>query len=190
MVLFKNSEPTQAQWRNLLEEITKTFCRYLYLLLINSVFNLFYSQCAIPVFEGLLPAPHDTLVTELLFELCSWHSLAKLRLATEATVIGLEGSTRRLGRLYRRFLKTTCTIYETRELPAETAVRGRRIAALTRKKPGEEHIHALNSKKITLQLNTSKFHALGDYATYIRKYGTTDNYSTQLVCLWLSVFSM
>lgn len=30
-------------------------------------------------------------------------------------------------------------------------------------------------------INTPKFHALGDVASYIRSYGTTDSYSTQLV---------
>jgi hypothetical protein len=33
----------------------------------------------------------------------------------------------------------------------------------------------------TLNLNTYKFHALGDYTSIIRKYGTTDSYSTESV---------
>lgn len=132
-----------------------------------------------------MPPPHDSLITKLLFELCTWHSLAKLRLATESTVIGLEGSTRRLGRLFRQFVRTTCATYETRELSAETATRGRRVAALSHKKPqGRGPTQSLNPKKVIFQLNTSKLHSLGDYATYIRKFGTTDNYSTQLVCLF------
>ena len=45
----------------------------------------------------------------------------------------------------------------------------------------------------TLNLQTYKLHALGDYTETIRQYGTTDSYSTQpvshflnwkLVCLW------
>lgn len=122
----------------------------------------------------------------MLFELCTWHSLAKLRLATESTLTGLEGSTRRLGRIYRRFVRTTCTVYETHELPAETAARGRRAATLTQKKQGRTSTQSVNPKKIPFQLNTYKFHALGDYAAYIRKYGTTDNYSTQIVGLSIS----
>ncbi|KXN90922.1 hypothetical protein AN958_03356 [Leucoagaricus sp. SymC.cos] len=35
-------------------------------------------QCAIPVFEQLLPAPHTELVLDLLFILGRWHALAKL----------------------------------------------------------------------------------------------------------------
>lgn len=33
----------------------------------------------------------------------------------------------------------------------------------------------------TWNINTPKFHALGDYPAYIRLFGTTDSYSTQLV---------
>jgi hypothetical protein len=33
----------------------------------------------------------------------------------------------------------------------------------------------------TLNLNTYKFHALGDYTRMIRRYGTTDSYSTEVV---------
>jgi hypothetical protein len=32
-----------------------------------------------------------------------------------------------------------------------------------------------------LNLSTYKWHALGDYVNTIRRYGTTDNYSTQTV---------
>ena len=34
----------------------------------------------------------------------------------------------------------------------------------------------------TLNLNTYKHHALGDYTSTIRRYGTTDSYSTEAVC--------
>jgi hypothetical protein len=34
----------------------------------------------------------------------------------------------------------------------------------------------------TFNLNTYKLHSLGDYVTSIRKYGTTDSYSTEPVC--------
>jgi hypothetical protein len=34
----------------------------------------------------------------------------------------------------------------------------------------------------TLNINTYKFHSFGDYVAAIRKYGTTDSYSTEPVC--------
>jgi hypothetical protein len=36
----------------------------------------------------------------------------------------------------------------------------------------------------TLNLNTYKIHALGDYVSSIKTYGTTDSYSTEAVCLF------
>jgi hypothetical protein len=39
-----------------------------------------------------------------------------------------------------------------------------------------------NSKIKRLNLITVKFHFLGDYVHHIRLFGTTDSYSTQLVC--------
>ena len=39
-----------------------------------------------------------------------------------------------------------------------------------------------NAKRLkAFNLNTYKFHALGDYTATIRRYGTTDSYSTELV---------
>ncbi|PPQ89051.1 hypothetical protein CVT25_006542, partial [Psilocybe cyanescens] len=82
-------------------------------------------QCAIPVFEGLLPKKHDDIVQDLLFELATWHGLAKLRLHTEFTITDLENSATRLGTLLRKFKADVCCAYDTRDLPSEEAARGR-----------------------------------------------------------------
>ena len=65
----------------------------------------------------------------------------------------------------RQFRDKTADEFNTIELPREAGTR----------KGG-----ARSSKK-TLNLNTYKFHALGDYVATIRLFGTTDSYSTQLV---------
>lgn len=52
----------------------------------------------------------------------------------------------------------------------------------TQKKKG------VSRKARTLNLNTYKVHALGDYANTIRKYGTTDSYSTEFVSQFYSLF--
>lgn len=39
-----------------------------------------------------------------------------------------------------------------------------------------------SKKKKELNLSTPKFHFLGDYVHHIRLFGTTDSYSTQVVC--------
>ena len=139
-------------------------------------------QCAIPVFEHLLPAPHNEIVLTLLFELAYWHALAKLRLHTDTTLHFLDTSTTRLGRYMRRFKSYTCRAFHTKELPHEETACRRRKAAVH---PTSNQAAAASShpKTKTLNLNTYKWHALGDYANTIRRYGTTDNYSTQTVSL-------
>jgi hypothetical protein len=85
----------------------------------------------------------------------------------------------------RQFLKETCEAYVTHELPKETAARGRRTAALsakrkTRTSKGKcKASSAPKSKK--LNLATYKYHALADYPETIQRFGTTDNYNTQIV---------
>ncbi|KIL54289.1 hypothetical protein M378DRAFT_19051 [Amanita muscaria Koide BX008] len=144
-------------------------------------------QCAIPVFDGLLPAPHDKIVKNLLFELATWHALAKLRLHTESTLRSLETSTKRLGAVLREFKKVTCAVYITKELPSEEAARGRRYAALRSQQapqPAPEVARG-NSAKAGKQekqfnLSTYKLHALGDYPAAIRMFGTSDGYTSQV----------
>jgi hypothetical protein len=142
------------------------------------------------VFEGLLPEPHNTIVMDLLFELATWHGIAKLRLHTEPTIQSLECSTTRLGTLLRRFQSVTCEAYVTRELPSEEAARGRWKAAAAAKQSiaGENGVEELMATAAKPKANLRKFnlmtykaHSLGDYAKFIRLYGTTDNYSTQVV---------
>jgi hypothetical protein len=94
-------------------------------------------QCSIPVFEGLLPKKEDKVILKLLFELGTWHALAKLRIHTETTVTDLENSATRLSDLLRKFKSDVCSIYATKELPAEEAARGRLKAAKVLKSGGE-----------------------------------------------------
>lgn len=134
-------------------------------------------KCAIPAFDGLLPEPHNTTVVELLFTMAHWHGLAKLRLHTDYTLKHLEDVTSMLGRQLRRFQTKTCTSFSTVELKREVEARKRRQA-----RTGAAGTPAVVSRKPkTFNLNTYKNHALGDYANTIRKYGTSDLYSTELV---------
>lgn len=148
-------------------------------------------QCALPVFEGLLPEPHNTIVLDLLFTLGSWHAYAKLRMHTKMTLKLFDEATIALGRQVRRFKRTTCTAYITKELPKETAARGRRKAAMVNKGKGlsaaSSKNGSTNEPKIkTLNINTYKFHSLSKYPGAIRYFGTSDSYSTQIVRQQLS----
>ncbi|OCB88193.1 hypothetical protein A7U60_g4712 [Sanghuangporus baumii] len=143
-------------------------------------------QCSIPVFEELLKEKkHNKLISQILFTLATWHSLAKLRTHTDTTLRALEATTIELGR-EARLLKDETSIYKTVELQWEIAARGRRQIALL-KRGGENLIQANKGdsvkptpKRKELNVNTPKFHSLGDYVQAIRRLGTTDNYSTQI----------
>lgn len=121
----------------------------------------------------------------MIFELQRWHALAKLRLHSDKTLEVFEAATKTLGETLRNFQRTTCKHYDTRDLPSEEAARGRRKVALAKK--GKGKASASGNKTKILNLQTYKWHALGDYVSSIRKFGTTDNYSTQIVSLFLQI---
>ncbi|KII95409.1 hypothetical protein PLICRDRAFT_48393 [Plicaturopsis crispa FD-325 SS-3] len=131
-------------------------------------------QCAIPVFEGLIPG-HDDLIRRLLFRLAEWHALAKLRMHTDSTLSYLESTTTVLSRELRAF-RDAMAAYKTTDLPGEHAARMRRKAGRARKNAAP----LLPPKLRKFNLFTYKFHALGDYVRSIRMFGTTDSYSTQI----------
>jgi hypothetical protein len=132
---------------------------------------------------------HDVIVRKLLFELATWHGLAKLRQHTETTVRDLENSTSRLGSLLRKFQEDVCTMYQTFDLPSEEAARARRkakkeaaaaAAPTVTSSKGKAKESASGSRKVRkFNLNTYKVHALGGYAKAIRLFGSPDNYNSQ-----------
>ena len=115
----------------------------------------------------------------LLFLLCHWHGLAKLRLHTDETLDIFEQVTKDLCNRIRSFALDTCPSFATVELPRETEARrwrqDKQNASQSSTTPGRQ------SKGFNLQ--TYKLHALADYSSQIRMYGTTDSYSTQAVRL-------
>jgi hypothetical protein len=147
----------------------------------------------IPAVEGLLPEPHNTKLLILLYSLAEWHAFAKLRMHTEHTLGAMEKATSAIGHGLRSFRDWSHSTFIVKELPSETTARGRR----TRKKllkstgskvqllpaPPPSARPARPSPKVKkLNLFTYKLHALGDYVRTIRLFGTTDSYSTQIVC--------
>ena len=145
-------------------------------------------QCAVPVFDGLLPEPHtNTRVLKVLFDLAHWHGLAKLRMHTDSTLNVFSQVTTALGNTLRTFQEQTCSVFPTRELQREQTARLRRRAKNTvTAKPGLSNPKPQNNcarlpKK--LNLRTYKFHSLGDYHYTIWRFGTIDSYSTQPVSI-------
>lgn len=145
--------------------------------------------------ELLLHEPHNTLILDLLFILCTWHASAKLRLHTTTTLRYLKEATRSLGFILRKWTKT-CLAFDTRELPREVNARTRRKAASSAGKSGKgkEKVTVKSSKgngkqkdstsrhQKLFNLGTYKLSALGEYTWAILQYGTTESYSTQTVC--------
>jgi hypothetical protein len=120
----------------------------------------------------------------MLFNLATWHAYAKLHLHTEKTIDFFGTTTFFVGKSVRKFQQTTCKYYYTTEIPQECAARGRRVAALAAKYGSRLNsttpLSGLRQKTLNLG-STYKFHALRDYPATIQRFGTTDNYSTQIV---------
>lgn len=84
-----------------------------------------FVKCAITVFDGLLPEPHNRAVTGLIFVLAHWHAMAKLRMHNDLTLDILEAATVSLGQTLRRFVEKTCPAFDTKELAREYDARMR-----------------------------------------------------------------
>ena len=99
---------------------------------------------------------------------------------TDPTLGILSHVTTSLGNSFRVFVRKTCAVFQTRELERERVARQRRQEKTAVQKASE------NSRKPKqLNLKTYKYHALGDYVETIRRFGTTDSYSTQRVSIHL-----
>ncbi|KAJ7140771.1 hypothetical protein C8R44DRAFT_726491 [Mycena epipterygia] len=76
-----------------------------------------YLQTIIPVIEGLLHKPYNSMVLTMLFRLAEWHALAKLRMHTVDTAARFDKSTVVIGRELQAFPDVTRDKFETKELP-------------------------------------------------------------------------
>lgn len=118
---------------------------------------------------------------------------------SEITLGIMDEVTSAVGKQFRAFKATVCSSYQTHELHQEVEARTRRVAkqatkqAVTQKAKGrarileqqdslESQISPNNVQRIKIfNFQTYKFHTLGDYVSTIRRYGTTDSYSTEPV---------
>jgi hypothetical protein len=79
---------------------------------------------------------------------------------------------RQLGKALRGFELHTCVKYSTFELDSEFARRKRKAARSNTTTNSSQQPASFN-------LETYKFHALGDYVQQIKLFGVTGNYSTR-----------
>jgi hypothetical protein len=151
----------------------------------------------------LLPEPHNTKLLTLLYRLAEWHALAKLRMHTDHTLGHLEKATTLIGQELRFFRDWTHKAFTCKELPSEYSRRQKKNQKRGKKdsqknkenknktiqKASAKNAAESSSKSDTLprikifNMLTPKLHALGDYVQTIRLFGTTDSYSTQIVCV-------
>ena len=110
-----------------------------------------------------------------------WHGLAKLHMHTDTTLARFSQVTTSFGNSIRKFQEKTCKAFSTRELERERTARMRRQEKNVETSTRQKHNGSARKPK-QLSLKTYKFHALGDYVYSIRRFGTTDSYSTQPVC--------
>lgn len=117
---------------------------------------------------------------------------------TDETLRNLDRVTERLANQLRAFVAETCPEFSMKELRCEVEARRQCETKEQLSKgatlPGNLTDRASTSMQHpkTLNLNTYKLHALGDYCSQIRLFGTTDSYSTQparCTASWLSLYS-
>ena len=137
------------------------------------------------MFDGLFEGSDNKNVLKLLYLLAHWHGIAKLRVHTESTLAILDANTSLLGKQLRHFKKTICPKYPTKELAREREARKRRQTTVASARASASAAAANVSQMKQLNLSIYKLHALVDYVSSIRRIGSADSYSTQLVCMCL-----
>ena len=87
----------------------------------------------------------------------------------------------------RKFEKYVCSKYDTKDLPSELAARTRsqqrkaNQKATTTPTPTQKNPATKGPQPRKFNLETYKYHALGDYPISIRLHGPLDGYSSQIV---------
>ena len=99
---------------------------------------------------------------------------------SDLTLDIMDQVTASLGDAFRHFSKKICPEYNTKELTREAHAHRRHQS----KKPNAtKDIQPANGTplKKTFNLQTYKYHSLGDYCKTIQRFGTTESYSTSVV---------
>jgi hypothetical protein len=114
----------------------------------------------------------------LLYLLAEYHSLAKMRMHTDASLAHWERVIKAVTDALREF-QVSSSAFKTTETPTE---RNARISRATKKQKGSNQTTVSGgSQPRKLDLQTYKFHAMGDGPSTVRRRGTLDSYSTQTV---------
>lgn len=118
--------------------------------------------------------------------------MAKLRLHHDLTLRKLENATTQMADQFRIFATETCSEITTYELKSEQEARQRRnqhskVKGSKLQSTGaptgsaDAMTSPASRRRKVFSIQTYKFHAVGDYVETIRKFGTVDSYSTEVV---------
>ena len=132
------------------------------------------------MFDGLLPDYCNAFILELLFVCAHWHGLAKLHLYSDNTLDIMDDVAVGLGVQFCEFHNKICPKFQTWELPHKAATHQRHTQKNHQSRANTE----TNNKEPYLKnsnLETYKYHLLGNYIATICRLGTTDSYSTTMV---------
>ena len=169
------------------------------------------TQCPAWFFENVLQVRHTSTsmtqpVTTIILIVCSahlerlaasytwWHSsnptipscwmacTSKAENAYWDSLAFLQQALWQLGTEMRRFQHVTCLAFAIKELPCEMAQRHQRETATLLSGHHQKSMGSLSLLKV-FNINTYKFHALGDYEHMIRLFRTTNSYMTQVISL-------
>jgi hypothetical protein len=111
---------------------------------------------------------------------------------TDLTLKIFDDETTSIGAEFRKFNNNTCSAFETHELRRETETRKRRqskkakanatdVPSAQPSTSATAHSEAEGPLPKRFNLQTYKYHSLGDHSNTIQTFGTTDSYSTEPV---------
>ena len=100
----------------------------------------------------------------------------------------MEGVTSSLGNVLCKISCDTCTAFSTHELKREAMSRHRRKTQAYSSATSTRTSSTVARQPKTLNLCTYKLHALGDYTSSIRMFGSTDSYLTQPVSMHVRMY--
>jgi hypothetical protein len=94
----------------------------------------------------------------------------------------LEDTLKKLSQALQKFRCDTCLAFNSVELPKEKQACQKKFTQHSQTNASTPESSRLRTK--IFNLNTYKFHAMADYVSMIRLFGTTDSYTTQMVSIW------
>jgi hypothetical protein len=106
--------------------------------------------------------------------------MAKLRMHSDSTLDIMDEITISLGDAFRNFSDEICPAYDTTELPREASARRRRQSKKSNSTKTVKPFDGIPVKK-RFNLQTYKYHSLNDYTQTIRRFGTTESFSSAVV---------